>query len=286
MSGDVAITSPDRPRSAPTRLFSLDPRQLAQARQLTADLVRRDLKVRHRGTFLGMVWSLTNPLLVVGLYYVVFTYLLKGAVVRDAPSVPFALYLFCGLTVWNLFANAVTSAPGSVTGSGYLLRKIYFPRAILPLATVLSALVTFAFETVVLVAVTVLFVGVPGPEVLWLPLVVAIVVVFAYGAALFLSALTVFLRDVAHFIGIFMQLWFWATPIIYSLKQFENRPSVGRVLHLNPMTGVVVSFRNVVLLGRGPELGLLAYDALWAVGLMAIGLWTFNHWQKLFPEIV
>jgi ABC-type polysaccharide/polyol phosphate export permease len=112
------------------------------------------------------------------------------------------------------------------------------------------------------------------------------VFVLAFGLSLFLSALTVFLRDVAHFIGIFMQLWFWGTPIIYSMTLVKDSPKLVRLLELNPMTGIVVSFRNVLMLNRPPDFRLLAYDAAVALVALAIGAKLFGRWQKLFSEIV
>ncbi len=264
---------------------------MVQARELTFSLVRRDLKVRHRGTFLGMLWSLTTPLLVVGLYYLVFKFVLQASPATDAPrpdgnAVPFAIYFFAALTIWNLFSTSVNTSTGSVVGSAYLLRKVYFPRAILPLSTVLSSLVTFGFEFAVLMMATLVTVGVPSVHLLWVPVIVAIVAVFAYGLALFVSAITVFLRDVEHFIGILMQLWFWGTPIIYSLQYVAKRPGFVRLLELNPMTGVAVSFRNVTVLNRPPELGLLAYDLAFGLMVLLIGSFVFRRWQRLFPEIV
>jgi len=266
-------------------------RELIGARELTWNLVQRDLKVRHRGTFLGMLWSLTTPLLIVGLYYFIFTFILQVTPAGDQPrpdgrAVPFAVYFFCGLTLWNLFANSVGASTTSVVGSAYLLNKVYFPRAILPLATVLSALVTFGFELAVLVVITAVTVGAPSVQLLWAPVIVAIVLLTAFGLALLLSALTVFLRDVTHFVGVFMQLWFWGTPIIYSLQFVQSRPGLVQLLKLNPMTGTVVSFRNVVLLDRPPGLKLLAYDAIVAVALVALGAWVFGRWQRVFSEVV
>lgn len=270
-----------------TRAF----RELVAWRELTANLVRRDLKVRHRGTFLGMLWSLTTPLLLVALYWFIFTFILRvdpadDAVRPDRQPVPFALYFFCGLVLWNLFSNAVNASTGSVVGSGYLLGKVWFPRAILPLSTVLSSMVTFAFESAVLVVLTVAVVGPPNVHVLWVPVVVAVVVALAFGLALLLSALTVFLRDVSHFVGVLLQVWFWGTPIIYSLGYVSDRPGLVRLLELNPMTGAVVSFRNVVLLGHAPPLRLLAYSAVVAVVALALGAAVFGRWQRVFPEMV
>ncbi len=265
--------------------------EVVHARELITSLVRRDLKVRHRGTFLGMLWSLTTPLLVVALYYLVFKYIIQAkpatdAVRPDGHPVPFAIYFFAGLTIWNLFSTSVNTSTGSVVGSGYLLRKLYFPRAILPLAAVLSSLITFGFEFAVLTVAALVAVGVPSLQVLWVPVIVAVVLVIAYGMALFVSAVTVFLRDVEHFIGIFMQLWFWGTPIIYSMDYVAKHPGFVRILELNPLTGVAVSFRNVTVLNRGPELGLLAYDFAVGMALLLLGAFVFRRWQRLFPEIV
>ena len=279
------------PRTRQPARRRLERRERIQARELTANLVQRDLKVRHRGTFLGMLWSLANPLLVVGLFYLIFRFVLRQQPAPDLPrpdghDVPFAVYFFCGLTLWNVFSNSATNGTGSVVGSGYLLRKVYFPRQILPLSTVLSALVAFGFELAVLLVVVLAFVGPPDLHLLWLPLIVGIVALLSYGAALLLSALTVFLRDVAHFIGLLLQLGFWGTPILYSLQYVADHEGVVRLLKLNPMTGAVVSFRNVVLLNHAPDLPLLAYSLGFAVVLVAVGTLVFRRWERLFPEIV
>jgi ABC-2 type transport system permease protein len=284
-------TGPVRDAGGPVRRWLRAVQELVRARELTANLVRRDLKVRHRGTFLGMLWSLTTPLLLVGLYSFIFRFLIRAPVATDVArpdghEVPFAVYFFCGLVIWNFFSSAVGASTGSVVGSGYLLSKVYFPRAILPLSTVLSAGVTFCFEFAVLSVITVVVVGLPGVHVLWLPVVAAVVFGLALGLALLVSAVTVFLRDVAHFIGVLMQVWFWATPIIYSLQWVSSRPGVVRFLELNPMTGVVVSFRNVVLLDHAPDFRLLAYDAVVAIALLVGGAVAFGRGQRLFSEIV
>ncbi len=264
---------------------------LARSRELLSNLVVRDLKVRHRGTFLGMVWSLANPLLTVGLYYVVFKYIVGAIPVDDlarpdGATVPFAIYFFSGLTLWNFFGGSLTSATGSVVGSSYLLRKVYFPRSILPLSAVLSSLVTFGFEFAVLLVTVVLFVGLPTVTFLWVPVLLVVVGILGFGFALLLAAATVFLRDVAHFIGVLLQLWFWSTPIVYSLRFIADRSEFARLVKLNPMTGAVVSFRNVVLLGHPPDFRLLGYSLAFGLVMLAVGYLVFHRCQKLFAEIV
>jgi lipopolysaccharide transport system permease protein len=289
------IAAPPDPETSPGALRRMrrNSRELVQARELTVNLVRRELKAEHRGTFLGRVWSLANPLLLVGLYYVIFTYIVGRPLVDDLPrpdghKVPFAVYFFAGLVIWNVFGTSAGNATNSVVGSGYLLRKVYFPRAILPLSSVLSAMVTFGFELAVLFVIALLFVGLPSAQLLWVPVILLVVGVLAYGAALLLSAVTVFLRDVAHFIGVFLQLWFWGTPIVYSLQWVANKDNEWfiRILEANPMTGIVVSFRNVVVLNRPPNFALLGYDLAFGVVLLAVGWWVFQRWQRLFAEIV
>ncbi len=292
MSLSSGLDAPgDRRRTTNGHLPGSSIREVWGARELTANLVRRDLTVRHRGTFLGMLWSLATPLLIVGLYYFIFTYIFRSRPAQDVPrpdghDVPFAVYFFCGLTVWNFFSAAVGASTSSVIGAGYLLNKVYFPRAILPLSTVMSSLVTFGFELCVLLALTLTLVGIPSFQLLWLPVIVGVAWALALGLSLFLSAITVFLRDVAHFIGVFLQLWFWGTPIIYSLSYVAERPGVVRLLELNPLTGVVVSFRNVVVLNRSPDFKLLAYDAVVALVALVIGNTVFRHFQRTFSEIV
>lgn len=266
-------------------------RELWSARELTSNLVRRDLKVRHRGSFLGMLWSLATPLLIVGLYWFIFSFIFRQPVATDVvrpdgQEPAFALYFFAGLVMWSYFSTAVSSSTGSVTGAGYLLNKVYFPRAILPLTSVLASLVTFAFELSVLMIAAVVALGAPSRHLLWMPVIVAVGTALAFGFALLLSAVTVLLRDVAHFVGVFMQIWFWGTPVIYSFQLVADRPAIVRLLELNPVTGLVVSFRNIVLLDHAPAFRLLAYDAAFALVMLGVGAWAFGRWQRVFSEIV
>jgi ABC-2 type transport system permease protein len=261
-------------------------RELWKSRDLLINLVRRNLKTRHRGSFFGMLWSLATPILTVGLYTFIFTVILPTSPAKDTGNVPFAVYFFVGLATWNFFATSVTSSAGSIVGSGYLLGKVYFRREVMPLSCVLSAGVTFLFEMGVALVATFIFVGLPDWQIVFLPVIAIAIALLAYGLGLIFATLTVFFRDIEHFIGILFQLWFWGTPIIYTLALVANRPTFIDLLKANPMTGIVVSMRNIVLLDRQPDWTLLGYD--FAVGLIAVvlGSWYFDRRQKLFPEMV
>lgn len=256
------------------------------SRELLRNLVGRDLKIQHRGTVLGAMWSLITPITTVAIYTFIFTVVMPASPVRDAGDVPFAVYLFVGLTIWNLLAVGLTSATGSVVGSGYLLSKVYFRREILPLTSVLSASITFLWEFGVALIVVVVFVGFPGWQIVFVPLIVLVTMVLAFGLGLLLSAAAVFFRDVQHFIGIFMQLWFWGSPIIYSMSILDHRPTFQTAVQLNPMTGIIVSLRDVVLMHSTPDWKLLGYSAVVALLALAVGLVVFRRNQALFAEMI
>jgi lipopolysaccharide transport system permease protein len=283
---EVASARPERVPRPPRSTVKSTLQEYRAARQLLLNLVRRDLKIQHRGTVLGALWSLITPLLQVGVYTFVFTVIMPASPVRDAGDTPFAVYLFVGLTIFNLFQTGVISGTGSVLSSGYLLQKVYFRREILPLTSVLSATVTFCWEFGVAVVVVIIFVGFPGWQIIFVPLIVLITVVLAFGFAALLSTAAVFFRDVQHFIGIAMQLWFWGTPVIYSLNILENRPKLMSVIQLNPMAGILVSLRNVLIMHTSPDWKLLGYAAVVAVVVLVVGLAVFRRNERVFAEMI
>ncbi|WP_168216866.1 ABC transporter permease [Cellulomonas sp. Y8] len=291
--GSVAPTSepasrPPRSGAEPTRKerFATTVLEYRAARELLRNLVRRDIKIQHRGTALGALWSLITPITTVAIYTFIFTVIMPASPVRDAGNVPFAVYLFVGLTIWNLMQNGAIGGTSSVVGAGYLLSKVYFRREILPLTSVLSAFVTFLWEFGVALIVVVVVVGIPSWHVVFVPLIVLVAMLLAFGIGLLLSTAAVFFRDVQHFIGIFMQMWFWGTPIIYSLNLLEHRPTFLNIVQLNPMTGVVVSLRNVLLMDAAPDWKLLGYGAVVGLVLVVVGFVVFRRNERLFAEMI
>ncbi len=282
-TGSVQVKPAPRPRRAALASTLVEYRA---ARELLRNLVRRDIKVQHRGTVLGAVWSLITPLTTVAIYTFIFTVILPASPVRDAGNVPFAIYLFVGLVIWNLMQSGAVGGTASVVSAGYLLSKVYFRREILPLTSVLSGFVTFLWEFGVALLAVLIFVGVPDWHVVYLPLIMLVAMLIAFGIGLLLSTAAVFFRDVQHFIGIFMQLWFWGTPIIYSLNVLEDRPAILNVIQLNPMTGVVVSMRNVLLMDAAPDWKLLGYAAAVGLVLVVTGFAVFRRNERLFAEMI
>lgn len=270
---------------APRRTILGALRELVAARQILANMVRRDFAAKHKNSFFGMAWSLVNPLLIVAVFSFVFYFL--GARVQGETRHPFAIFFFCGITLWNFFSVALTGATGSIVTGGYLLKKVYFPREILPLSQVFAALITFAFELIVLMVAAPFFGVRPHWTLVFVPLIVAETFLLAYAGGLLLSALTVVFRDIEHFIGVVMQVLFWGSAIIYDLKIVADKsPAVGRLMKANPVLDLVTAFRAVVLDGRAPSGLGLAYVGGLALTLYLAASRSFNRREPLFAELI
>jgi ABC-2 type transport system permease protein len=280
-----------------------DARAAAQNRvrlELLAELVRKDLKVKYKNSALGFVWSLANPLL----YLAVFTLVFEGFL-RNGVSW-FAVLFMSGLLVWNFFNLATLSATGAVVGNANLVRKVRFPRIVLPLASVGFAGVHFVLQMLVfLVFLVPAYPEAFGPQ-LWLAVpALAVAVAFTVAMSLLASALNVRYRDVEHLLEIALLAWFWLTPIVYRValvqEQFSRVPWLFRLYMANPMTAVVVAMQRAIyrspvstkdgkLLQVLPEDGYAFYlrwlgvAAVVSLVLLGVGLWTFRRLQADFAE--
>ena len=220
-------------------------RAAAQGRirwELLNQLIRTDLKVKYQGSVLGFAWSLANPLLLMTIYYVIFTKVLNNGI----PG--FAIYLMAGLLPFTAFSMAVTSASGSVTASAGLVKKVRFPRVVLPLSSVGFALVQFLLQlAVLLLVVLILDPGRIGPELLFVIPALALLVLFSTALGILVSALNVRYRDTSHFVEVAMLVWFWCNPILYSAGLVRDKLGDAYWAYfLNPMATVVTTFQRAI----------------------------------------
>jgi ABC-2 type transport system permease protein len=227
-------------------------------RQLLVGMTRKELKVKYKNSILGFVWSMLNPATSLVVFYVVFQIVLKN-------GIPFfAIYLISGILVWNIFQNGLTGACGSVVGNAAIVKKVAFPRETLPLASVGAALVHFFLQSVVLVIFLGIFRYIPDFSYLWL-LIPALVAALLLASALgvLLAAINVKLRDTQHLLEIALQVWFWATPIVYPFRLVADRitPNSGTASHIlfalyrvNPVTPIVLTFQRAIY-GRPEPFG-------------------------------
>jgi len=231
------------------RGFGRSVKEIWAYRELLANLVRKELKVKYKNSFLGFMWSLVRPLCLLMIYWLVLGKFLRS----NIPN--FAFYLFSGLVAWDLFGSTLGAATTSIVGNGGLIKKVYFPREILPLATVGAGLVHFVLQLVVLFSVLLAFqYDFFGPNLLLLPLAVLTLVTFMTAMSLLLAAANVYLRDVEHLIEVFLLFWFWLTPIVYPINfafdVLSKRKLLGVKLSviymLNPMANIVIGFQRAI----------------------------------------
>ena len=224
--------------------------ELWGARELLLFLVRKELKVKYRSSVLGFLWSMINPAIVLGVYYVVFKYFMRSAI----PD--FALFLFSGLIIWNFFGAALQGSASSVVGAAGIVKKVAFPREVLPLAQVGTALFFFFLQSLVLVLFLAGFQFAPAWG--YLPLVafgLVDLVILTAGVGIFLAGLNVTLRDIEHLIAVLLQAWFWGVPVIYSYNTVydlfaRHHLQVFSDLYLlDPVTPIVLAFQRA-LYGR------------------------------------
>jgi ABC-2 type transport system permease protein len=226
--------------------------EIWRSRELFVFLVRKEIKVKYMNSFLGFLWSMLNPAFNLAVFYVLFTFFLKN-------GIPFfVIYLFSAMLVWNLFQTGVMSGTSTIVANSGIVKKVAFPREILPLASVGAAFMFFVFQSIVLIAFMLAFWHRPDWSAIWLLVpALAAVVFFAAALAVFLSAVNVYLRDTQHLVEVILAAWFWACPGIYA---FSGRVHQGLVKHrvffipgthliwlyfANPVTPIVMSFQRV-----------------------------------------
>ena len=245
-------------------------RQLFRYRALISSLVARELKARYRGSWLGVVWSFVNPLLLLLIYSFVFTVVLPAA--HPPELEPFALFLFCGILPWTWFSSSLLESSSVLITGGNLIKKVLFPAEVLPIVVVLAGLVHFCLGLPILAACLIYYrVPLWPTDLLWFPLIVCVQLVLTVGLALLVSALTVHFRDVRDLLGNLLTLWFFATPIIYPLAEAPER--VRRLLNLNPFTHLAVAYQEV-LFRPGP---FAQGSRLFAVAIASVLTFLFGY---------
>lgn len=260
----------------------LDLGELWRYRELLLFLIWRDVKVRYQQTVLGVTWAFIQPFSTM-LVFSLFFGRLGGMSDKLPPGVPYPLFAFAGLVVWAYFAFSLTNGAESLVGSSNLIKKVYFPRLILPLSAVGAGAVDFVIALLTLGAMMLYFGFTPSWQVVFLPIFVVLAVATSLGVAMWLSALNVQFRDVRYTLPFLTQLWLFATPIAYpaSIVPEEWRMVYG----LNPMVGVVEGFRWS-LLGIGERPGpLLAASSLAATVLLVTGAFYFRRMERAFSDL-
>lgn len=259
---------------------ALQLKELWAYRELLYFLVWRDVKVRYKQTALGAAWAIIQPVFTMIVFSLFFGRL--GKIPSD--GLPYPLFSFAALVPWTYFSHGLSQASNSLVGSANLIKKVYFPRLSIPIASVASGLIDFALAFLVLLGMMLYYGIFPGIQVIWLPLLLLLTLITSLGVSLWLSALNVHFRDVRQMIPFLTQLWLFATPIAYP-SSLLSEP--WRTLYsINPMVGVVEGFRWA-LLGTDTAPGpMIIVSSLAAVAILVSGTFYFRRLEKTFADVV
>jgi len=283
-----------RPRMTAIERF----KRIVERRELLVGMIRNELKIKYKNSVLGFAWSLLNPLLYLVVFYIAFTIILGSGI----PAFP--IWLLSGLLVWNLFSTGLGAATGSVVANSGLVKKVSFPREILPLAAVGSMLVHFFLQSMVLFVVL----AAVRWDLAWayvplIPLALIVLLLLTSALGILLSAINVYLRDTAHFLELALLAWFWVTPIVYQYQLVAQKPGWSKwPWFANPVTPIVLIFQRAIyarltnpkapvghkeLLPNWPYWGFVAYlgySLVFALIILTIAIKVFGRSEANFAE--
>lgn len=251
-------------------------KELYDYRDMLFNLVKKDLRTRYKGSFLGFLWTFVNPLLQLVVYTMVFSVIMRSGIEK------YYIYLFVALVPWIFFATSLTASASSIIGNKDLIKKIYFPRLIIPMSVVNGAFMNMIFTMVVVFgALIVSGIGI-SRYIIFLPIIMILEYLLALGISFIVSALNVYFRDLEHILGIVTMAWMYMTPILYDINMVpENLQSIFK---LNPMTPIILAFRDVLYYKTMPDLSNMGLIFIWSIGFIIVGYALFQKLQKGFAE--
>lgn len=252
-------------------------KELWEYREMIVSLTKRDLKSRYKGSVLGFLWMFLNPLLQLCVYTIVFSIIMRMGIEK------FYLFMFVALVPWLFFSSCLTAGPGIIFSQQDMVKKIYFPREVLPISFTLSQFINMLLSFIV-IFVVVFFSGVEINPVamLYLPIVMLIEFVLGLGVTYLVSALNVYFRDLQYIMGIISMAWMYLTPVIYPVEMVPEQ--FVDLFYLNPMTSITIAYRDILYYGRVPEMSTLLNAVIMGIVVLIIGQITFSKLQRHFVE--
>ena len=245
-------------------------KRLYQYRELLKTSIKKDIGGKYKNSFLGVIWSFINPLLQICVYAIVFPLIMRNNIEN------YTVFMVCGLIPWTYFASVINRSANVMIENGNIIKKVYFPREILPISLVTSETITFLISTVIIIG----FVLITGVGISTLLLLAQYIILI--GISLIVSCVTVYFRDLQHFIGVFLQLLFYGTPIVYSIDTIPER--FRWILNINPMTHIIEGYRDIFYYQQMPNMKSIFVIIAIGILVVLIGYAIFNKLQKRFAE--
>lgn len=252
-------------------------KNLYQYRELLKSNIKKEIRGKYKGSFLGVLWSFVNPLLMTLVYAIVFPFIL-----RSGPE-HYVTYIVIGILPWNFFTTVISQGTFTILGNAGIIKKVYFPREILPISVATSGLVNFLIS-IPIIFIFLIFSGIGFSwNLLFLPLVILAQYILSLAIIFITSAINVYIRDAEYIINFLVQMLFYATPILYSSDLFGSK---AWILNFNPMTTIINSYRDILYSGITPNLQYLFIVLFGSVMLLFIGILIFRKLEKGFAEEV
>jgi len=257
----------------------IDLKELWAYRELLQTFIMRDINVRYKQTALGAAWAVIQPFFMM----VVFTLFFGKLAKIPSEGIPYPIFSYAALLPWTLFAEGLSRSTNSVVGNANIMTKVYFPRLLLPISGVVSPLVDFAIAFVILLGMMLYFGFYPTENIIWLPAFILLALASSLGAGLWLSALNVQYRDFQYTVPFLIQIWLFASPVVYPSSLL---PEPYRMIYgLNPMAGVIEGFRWT-LLGTSPPGSLIVVSVVVILAILVSGAFYFRRMEKTFADVV
>ena len=251
-------------------------KNLYNYRELLKTNVQKEIRGKYKNSFLGVLWSFLNPLLQICVYALVFPLILKN----DQPN--YVIFLCVALIPWTFFTSCIQQSASTMLQNGNIIKKVYFPREILPISAVTSGTINFLISTIIIFAFLLIFGLGITKYVLYFPIILIIQYFLQLGISLILSSVTVYLRDLEHLIGVALQLLFYATPIVYAAEAIPE--DFKFIIEYNPMTYIINGYRDIFYNQTSPDMLALGILFIIAIALCVVGYLIFNKLQKGFAE--
>ena len=251
-------------------------KELYNYRQLLKSNVRKEIRGKYKGSFLGVLWSFVNPLLMTLVYAIVFPFLLKGS------QPHYTTFIIIAILPWTWFTTTISQGTSTILGNGGIIKKVYFPREILPISVVSSGLVNFLISCLI-IFIFLIFSGIGfSIYIIFIPIIIIIQYILQLGIIFITSSVNVYIRDAEYIINFLVSMLFYATPVLYSMDMFPAR--IQWLLRLNPMTVLIESYRDIFFYQQAPNFLVLALVFLGSLVLLLLGIVVFKKLEKGFAE--
>ena len=252
-------------------------KDLYEYRELLKTNISKDVRGKYKNSFLGIFWSFLNPLLQITVYALIFPLLMRGSTVEN-----YTVFVCCGLIPWTFFSAAISRSSFTIVENGNIVKKVYFPREVLPISVVTSEAINFIISTVIIIAFVLGYKIGLSKYLVFYPVVILVQYFLLIGFSFLVSSVTVFFRDLQHFIGIALQLLFYATPIVYAPGQIPD--SFKWIIQYNPMTYIINGYRSIFYYQQKPDLHSLLFVFIISIVFSILGYLLFHKLQKRFAE--